>query len=266
MCLCIPVICYKLYVTRYMIEDPRKLRDLIADQCEAKELSHADLAKKSDTPLQYVESLLAGETRRLPAFPYIRTHLVRIAQVLGLPPELLTAKYKAEFTAMHSGPADRLPGNRFALPSYQRAYLVAAGVFALLVVGYLVSRTGFFGRPNLTIDMPPTDPNPYIVTSSSITLAGRTDPGDNLFINGQHVAVGTDGTFSKEYQLLPEINIIEFAAKRFLGRQVTATRQVYFDTASTSSTTSTVSRPTPKPTTSTSSPSSNSSSSPLSPQ
>jgi len=227
------------------MDDPRKLRDIISDQCASKELSHVELAKKSGTPEHYVEALVTGEIRRLPAFPYIRVHLVKIAQVLGLRPELLTEKYKEEFTAMHSGSADKLPGNRFALPSYRREYLIAAGVLALLIVGYLVSKTGFFGRPSLTITVPPTDPNPFIVTTSTITLSGRTDPGDNLFVNGQHVPVATDGTFSKDYQLLPEINIIEFSAKRFLGRQVTATRQVYFDTTVASTTPTSTSRNTP---------------------
>ncbi len=218
------------------MDDPRKLRDIIADQCEAKELSQVDLAKKSGTPEQYVESLMSGEVRRLPAFPYIRPHLIKIAQVLGLPPELLTVKYKEEFVHMHSGASDKLPGNRFALPSYRRQYGIAAGIIGVFIVIYLVSRSGFFGQPTLSIILPPTDPNPFIVTTSTITLSGRTDPGDNVTINGQHVAVASDGTFSKDYQLLPEINIIEFSAERFLGRQVAATRQVYFDTMAASTT------------------------------
>ncbi len=216
------------------MDDPRKLRDIIADQCEANGITTADLAKKTGAPEQYLEALMAGEIRRLPAFPYVRPHLVKIAEALSLPAGTLTSKYKEEFAAMHSGSGDRLPSNRFALPSHRRGYFIGAIAIAVFVVLYLISRSGFFGQPQLTIEIPPAAPSPFLTTTSTIVLSGRTDPGDSLFVNGQHVAVATDGTFSKEYQLLPEINMITFSAKRFLGREVTVTRQVYFDQSATS--------------------------------
>jgi transcriptional regulator with XRE-family HTH domain len=232
-------------------DDPRKLRDILADQAEAKGLSQAELVKKTGASPSHIEALMNGEIRRLPALPYLRTTLARLAETLGVPPQVLIDKYKSEFVGTHSGPTDQLPGNRFALPSHRRMYVIGAGVAILVIAGYLISRTGFFGRPSLSIATPPADPNPYIVTSSTILLAGRTDPGDSLFVNGQHVAVASDGTFEKEYQLLPEINIIDFSVKRFLGRHVTITRQIYYDTAGLPIPTSTVPLSIPQPTTTT---------------
>ncbi len=213
--------------------DPRKLRDIIVDQCEAKGITPVELSRKTGTPENYIEQLISGETDRLPAFPYIRPHLVKIAESLSISPDLLTEKYREEFAAMHSGAGDRLPGNRFSLPSHRREYLVGGGILVLIVFGFFVSRTGFLGQPHLTIIVPPAEPTPFIVSSSTILLSGRTDPGDALLVNGQHVPVATDGSFLKEYQLLPEINIIEFSSKRFLGREIKETRQVYFDQSST---------------------------------
>ena len=221
------------------MDDPRKLRDIIGDQCEAKEITPADLAQKTETPQRYIEALLAGDTSRLPAFPYIRPHLVSIGETLGLPPELLTTKYKEEFGAMHSGSADKLPGNRFALPSYRRQYLIGIACVAVLMLAVFISRSGFFGQPVLTIEMPPISPSPYITAAPVLILAGHTDPGDSLFINGQHVPVGSGGIFTKEYQLLPELNVFEFSSKRFLGREIKITRQVYYDDTPTSTATTT---------------------------
>lgn len=227
--------------------DPRKLRDIIADQAEAKGISVSDLAKRSGAPSQYIDALTSGNTKYLPAFPYIRPHLIKIADALGLPPQTLIEKYRAEFAAMHSGAADRLPGNRFALPTYRRPYLIGIGVLVVILLIYVVTRSGFLGQANLVITNPPEAPSPFITTSAALQITGRTDPGDTLMINGQHVAVASDGTFSKEYQLLPEINIISFSAKRFLGRSVTLTRQVYFDQQPDATSTAPTAVPEPQP-------------------
>ncbi len=212
-------------------EDTRKLRDIILDQCEAKEIRMEELVKKTGIPEQYLDAIINDVRTRLPAFPYIRIHLRRLATLLGLPPEMLLAKYRQEFSEKMSGGADALPGNRFALASGMRRYLLIAGAAVVLVIVIATSRSGFFGSPHLTIDMPPSDTDPYITTSSTVLLAGHVDAGDKLTVNGQPVATGDDGKFESQYQLSPEINIIEFTTKRFLGRQFSITRQVYYEEA-----------------------------------
>lgn len=210
------------------MDDTRKLRDILLDQCEAKEIRIDELIKRSGIPEQYLDAIINDVRRRLPAFPYMRPHLVRIATALGLPHELLLKKYRVEFSEKISGAADMLPGNRFALPSGKRRYVIAAAIVAIIVL-YAVTRSGFFGQPRLVIDMPPVGQDPFITTSSTIILSGHSDPGDKLSINGQAVTADGDGAFIKEYQLVPEINIVEFSAQRFLGRRVTITRQVYYE-------------------------------------
>jgi hypothetical protein len=189
-----------------------------------------ELVKKTGIPEQYLDAIVNDIRTRLPALPYIRSYLVKMAELLGLPPTLLLDRYRKEFSEKTSGGADTLPGNRFALPSGRQRFFIGAGVVAAIIVVYIISRSGFFGAPHLAIDMPPPDKETFIVSgSSTIMLAGRVDPGDKLFINGQEVATGEDGIFSKEYQLLPELNIIEFTTKRFLGRELTVRRQVYYE-------------------------------------
>jgi hypothetical protein len=218
--------------------DPRKLRDIIADQCEAKELSPFEVAKRSGINEQYVDALISGDISKLPAFPYIRGGLISLAGLLGLPAELLVNKYREEFMQMRSGSGDKLPGNRFALPSYRREYLIGAGVLGILSLIFWISQSGFFGQPALSIITPPAQPSPFIVSTSTYLLSGRIDPGDILSINGQHSPVQSDGTFKKEIQLIPEINVIEFTTKRFLGREIKEVRQIYLDIQSASSTAS----------------------------
>ena len=210
-------------------QNTRKLRDIILDQCEAKEIKMEELVKKTGLPEQYLDAIINDVRTRLPAFPYIRAYLTRVAALLGLPPEMLLDKYRQEFSEKISGGADALPGNRFALPSGIRRYLLVVVAIIVVILIVAISRSGFFGSPHIAIDMPPAGTDPFITSSSTITLAGHVDAGDKLLINGQPVATGKNGTFASQYQLTPEINVIEFTTKRFLGRQFSITRQVYYE-------------------------------------
>jgi len=210
------------------MNDTRRLRDILADQCEAKEIRFEELAKKSGTPEQYLDAIMSNMRTRLPAFPYIRMHLVRIAELLDMPPELLLDAYRQEFSEKLSGAADTLPGNRFALPSRTRRYQIGGVIVVVFLFMYLIGRSGFLGRASIILDLPSIDSDPIITSSSTILLTGTVDLGDTLHINGQAVAVDSNGLFSREYSLSPEINIIEFSVKRFLGGSAEITRQVYY--------------------------------------
>lgn len=211
------------------MDDNRRLRDIILDQCDAKDIKLEEVAKKTGMPEQYLDAILNDVRTRLPAFPYVRAHLTRLATLLGLSPEALLEKYKQEFAEKISGKSDMLPGNRFALPSSRRQYGAVAAVVAALLIIYGISRSGFFGRPQFSLTLPPPDVDPFITTSSSIAVSGRISPNDTLLINGQAVATDDAGEFNKEYPLTPEINIFEFTVTRFLGGQTTVTRQVYYE-------------------------------------
>lgn len=211
------------------MNDTRTLRDLILDQCDAKGIHLGEVAKKTGLPEQYLDAIINNVRTRLPAFPYVRIHLVRLAELLGLSPEVLLQKYRDEFSEKRSGAADALPGNRFALPSGRRRYLIGAGVAVIILIAYFMSTSGVFGRPHITISMPPAGVDPFITSSSTILLSGSVEAGSSVLINGQAIASDESGQFTYEYHLLPEINIIEFTAKRFLGGQAALTRQVYYE-------------------------------------
>lgn len=219
------------------MNDARALRDILSDQAEAKGLTAADVAKKAGAPEHYVVALFAGEKKSLPALPYMRQYLAKIADVLGLPADAVIGKFKEECAAMHSGSFDTLPGNRFALPSYRKHYSIGIIVMVAIIVIGVIARSGFFGQPSLSVTMPESDTEPFIAASSTITLAGRLSPGDTLLINGEHVAAQGDGSFSTDFELLPELNSIEFIARRFLGRQVVVRRQVYYEPSQPATTT-----------------------------
>jgi hypothetical protein len=209
--------------------DIRALRDIITDQAEAKGLTSIEIAKKIGAPESYVEALFVGDKKFLPALPYLRQHLIRMSDLLGLPSDMLVNKFKEECAAMQSGSLDKLPGNRFALPSYRKQYTIGIAVMVGIIVIGVIARSGFFGQPSLIVTQPESSDGPFITSSSTVILTGRISPGDTLLVNGEHVSAQGDGSFSSEFQLTPELNTIDFVAQRFLGRQTTIRRQIYFE-------------------------------------
>lgn len=209
--------------------EKRRLRESILDQIEAKDLSVKEVIEKTGIPEQYLDAILNDKIAKLPAFPYIRVHLVKVAELLGLKPNEVIADYKTEFTSLISGSADTLPGNRFALPSIRRKYLIVGGVIALVLLGFIFKSSGFFGQPQLTLIMPPIDSSdPYITTTSTITLAGKVDPSDKLYINNQLSTISADGSFSINYKLHPELNPVEFKVSHFLGKDLIVAKNIFY--------------------------------------
>jgi hypothetical protein len=209
--------------------EKRRLRESILDQIESKDLTAKDVVNATGIPEQYLDAILNDQRNRLPAFPYIRVYLVKVAEVLGLDPNEVILEYKTEFTSLISGSADTLPGNRFALPSSKKKYLIIGGIVGILLIGFILKNVGFFSQPRLVLIMPPIDSrDPFIVESSTIMLSGKIESGDKLTINNQITPVEFDGTFTMRYDLDPELNHIEFRVSRFLGEDLLVTKKVFY--------------------------------------
>ena len=176
--------------------NPRSLKAILADHLEEKSISVEQLAAKTGVPEHYVKAIFDNQSERLPALPYIRGYLLAIADYLGIDHEVVLEAYRAELGAKMSGPADRLPGNRFALVKRQRKWMwfAAAGIVGVLVL-YAVLRSAFFGAPYFRLVNPPQDAEMFEVTGSTILLAGTTEPNGKLSINGESVPVRSDGAF-----------------------------------------------------------------------
>jgi len=209
--------------------DKRSISDMIRNQMAAKELDAKRVIEATAIPDSYLSALLESQSEKLPPFPYVRNYLVRLADFLGLEKEEVLAAYRREFIEKVSGPADRLPQNRFALPSGRRRWIVVL-IGILIVIAAITLGSRALSTPTFLLIIPDPNQNPYVVAESLITLRGRANPSDTLMINGETVPISEDGTFSKEYQLDPELNTFTFSIKRFLGKEVTITKQVYLQT------------------------------------
>jgi len=76
--------------------------------------------------------------------------------------------------------------------------------------------------PELTVDFPPDSPPP-----GDFTLAGRTEPGTKVFVDGVEVAEVAEGRFRHRLRLNPGVNLIRVEAQDATGNASYASRIVY---------------------------------------
>ena len=192
---------------------------------ETKGLDAGKLSDLTDVPQRFVTSLLEGDFVNLPSEPYIRGYLFKIAGILDADPNFLWRSFRQSAEIRSSGAADILPSNRFSLKklSSKKLGLVAALLILLVFLGFRLN--SILGKPTLDVSLPET------TTSQIINVAGQVNPGDTLTLNSEVVYPNEKGEFKKDVQLEPGLNILEFKVKRYLGRERTVAKQVFYQPA-----------------------------------
>ncbi|OGM89644.1 hypothetical protein A3J77_01625 [Candidatus Wolfebacteria bacterium RBG_13_41_7] len=209
----------------------KSLREIFNEALELRNLDVKRLSEMTDIPVHYLSALSSGDPRKLPASPYVRGYLAKIADVLKVDRDSLLEAYKQEillWPVKSSGPEDKLPLNRFALKNKRRAAIIgvsAAGVLVVLI--FLAFQfSGFLGNPKIEIINPAE--NNIVVNNQIIKLAGIINSQDKLTINNEEVLAKTDGRFEKDFLLQSGPNAVEFKVKRFLGKEIVITKIITY--------------------------------------
>lgn len=190
---------------------------------ESKGMDAGKLSDLTDVPQRFIVSLIDGDFKNLPSEPYIRGYLFKVAGVLDADPNSLWRSFRQSSEIHSSGSADLLPANRFSLQriSSKKVWIV---FIVLVLLGFLGFRVdNILGNPTLDVTLPET------TTSQIINVTGKVNPGDTLTLNNEVVYPDKEGQFDiKEIQLEPGLNTLEFRVKRYLGRETTVVKQVFY--------------------------------------
>lgn len=204
----------------------KQLKDILRDEMQAKGLTTGRIALLTGIAERHVEALLEGRTNKLPATPYVRGYIMRVAALLDLDGTALWDLYKREAVVIASGPADRLPENRFALKPVSKKWIAVLAATVAVIVYLVINADRFLGKPTIEISSPATETT--VTTADVIEIFGKVGGNDKISVGGEEVIVDEAGNFSAEYRLEPGLNRIVFTAKRLLGRELTVTRNVVF--------------------------------------
>lgn len=184
------------------------------------------LALVTNIPSRFIAALIEGDFKRLPAKPYVRGYLIKIATALNVERELLLKTYKETTEMKSSGGKDTLPVNRFAIQRMNKNSVIIV-LLIIIIAGFLAFRIkDILGTPSIDVDLPE---NTLVAKEEIIKVSGNINPKDRLTLNQEIVYTDEAGKFEKEVSLSPGLNTLEFDVKRFLGRETKIIRQIFYE-------------------------------------
>lgn len=209
-----------------MSNSQKSFSETIKEIFELRGFNAKKMAEIADIPENHIFALLNNDFKKLPAYPYVRGYLMKIAEILNIDKEELLELYKKEIPADMSE-KDKLPFNRFSKQLSGRKKLVFKIIF-LLVAVYLIFRIDdLIGIPEIKIINPAE--NYSIINEPAIKLSGTAGNFfDKLTINNEEIPINKDGVFEKDFILQPGQNNIEFKIKRFLGKETKVEKQIIY--------------------------------------
>ncbi|MEX2033338.1 MAG: helix-turn-helix domain-containing protein [Candidatus Colwellbacteria bacterium] len=195
---------------------------ILQEAMETKGLDAGKLADLTDVPQRFISLLVSGDFDSLPSEPYIRGYLFKIAGVLEADPNFLWRSFRQSAEIHSSGSGDILPANRFGLKkvSSRKIWIILVAIAVLIFLGFRIN--SILGKPTLEVSLPET------TASQIINVTGQATPGDTLTLNDEVIYPYEDGRFTKEVQLVSGPNLLKFKVKRYLGRETTVDKQVFY--------------------------------------
>ena len=178
-----------------------------------KRITLPEIAKNTKIQLEYLEKLENGDYNNLPADVYVRGFLKSFAEYVGINEDYLIKSFVKERRIQNNIAGDKKKENgpkqinlsKFSInPKILSIFFISLFFLGLLFYLYL-NLNNFVSNPELVILNPA---NNSIIEESGVTIKGRTDIGNNLFINNQPVLVDEEGFFSESIVLKEGVNII----------------------------------------------------------
>ena len=200
------------------LHDERKKKGLTLDQV-------ADATKIREEFLAAIEK---GEYDKLPSPSYAKGFVRSYTRFLELPEKETLALFRREFAGDEdydvlpeglSGKKE-VPIRKFKI---RQAFLLGIIIFLLLISYIFFQYRYAFINPPLDIDSPKEMAN---LSSSTVTVTGKTDPAATVYIEDTAVPVNDDGSFKKEVVEFPGKTTITIKVVNRFGRQTTIERHI----------------------------------------
>lgn len=203
----------------------KTLAELMEELMAGQGLNVDKLGEATNIPKRYLLALIENDSKNLPAEPYVRGYLLKIAETSGVDPAGLYSAYK-KLGLKTSGKEDSLPSNRFAIKKPAGRWLVPVALALCLVIAGSFKIKDILGIPSIEVNLPETA---LIVYAPMAAIEGKIDPRDSLELNGEPIYPDSTGAFSEQVPLEQGINTFEFKIKRFLGRETKIQRQIIYE-------------------------------------
>ncbi len=171
----------------------------------SKNLSLEDVSKSTKIKPLFLEYIENGEYHKLPSVSYAHGFVRNYALFLGLDEKEIMALFRREFDYEKS---QRVLPKSFGTEQEFTRSRIRIYSTVLLIVFILILFTGYilFQYRNAFLDPPLTIISPKdntAIYSSVITIYGKTDPDDTVYIDQNEVRVDSNGYFTKTLDVFP---------------------------------------------------------------
>ena len=179
-------------------------------------LDLANISKKLEIPLKYLENIEAGQYQNLPGDVYTKAWLKKYAKLLGLSGEEFLADYQIEkniaqrVVKISQTKETNKTAHPLLRPRLWRWALVVLAAGALLA--YLIWEIiNIITPPALLIISPE---NNFKTNAYSLEIIGQTQSEAQVTINSEPVFLDSQGNFKKDVNLVLGLNNLEISAKK----------------------------------------------------
>jgi len=218
-----------LFQSNKIYLDGETVAEQLRSARQAKKIKLAEVAKKLNIGLKYLEALEKGDYRELPRGVYGKNFLREYALFLGLNYKKLVTDFQAEINLLEPKTRKEFfskqvvkSSHLWAMPKIFRnilVFLIIAVCFIYL--GYRLNK--IISPPTLILNNPVAN---LITDQAAVLVAGKTEAETVLAINGETVLGDQNGNFSKIVSLKTGVNVITVTASKKYGSATTITRQV----------------------------------------
>ena len=191
-----------------------------------RKLTLDDIAKETKIKARFLAAIEKGEYEKLPSPAYAKGFVRNYGDYLGLPRAEVTALFRREFDEKRAYKV--LPDSMvkktdlsFTPLRIQHSFwFIIGGIFFFLLLYLSIQYRSLFFAPSLSIDSPKQE----VVSSTEVTIAGKTDSNATVLINNQTVSVASNGDFSKTIILFPGKSVVTIKAKNRMGKETVERR------------------------------------------
>lgn len=191
-----------------------------------------DLARELNINASYLEALEQGAHDRLPGTVYALAFLKTYAAALGLDPVVAIKRYRSELKIAQHSRAETADQWRPVRRTHWRYFLVPARLARHAAIALvLVAALTYLGFKVEAIVQPPflevSSPADEVLTANPLLIvAGQTEVGASVLVNGQSVLTDPAGRFSTPLDLVSGVNLISVSARKNHRNETVVVRRV----------------------------------------
>ena len=232
----------KALFTKKKIRGERSLGDKLKFARKKKDINLEQAEKDTKISMKYLFALEHSRFDQLPADVYVYGFLTRYGDYLGLNKQDVIKNYDAEkkifdcvkLIKKHPDQKNKnllKPELSKEIKNSPKFFItpelvisICVGFMVIALLGYIWMQVkSFAAAPPLEVQNEEAE---IVVSMDEVNIAGKTDSGADLSINGEAVAIGADGTFSQDVELVKGINKIEIIARNKANKETKKTIQV----------------------------------------